>query len=334
MKILIVTDAWYPQVNGVCRTLKNLGDELKKIGHQVEYIEPNQFFTVPMPKYNEIKLSINVWPRVGRLISKADADIIHIATEGPIGIFAKRYCVKNKLKFTTSYHTQFDKYLKLYYPYLPIKLAQKFLKGFHSKAEKILVTTQSMKDELQEIGFDKDKMVVWTRGANHGAFQKPKKINLEYKRPIFLYVGRVSIEKNIRAFLDLELEGTKLIVGKGPDLDKLKKEYPEAKFKGERTNGELASYFASSDVFVFPSKTDTFGIVIIEALKCGLPVAAYPVAGPKDIFNGTNIGSLNNDLKKAALEALKSDRSACIEHAKKYTWENCAKIFLDSAVTN
>ena len=334
MKILIVTDAWYPQVNGVCRTLKNLGDELKKIGHQVEYIEPNQFFTVPMPKYNEIKLSLNVWPRVGKLISKADADIIHIATEGPIGIFAKRYCVKNKLKFTSSYHTQFDKYLKLYYPYLPIKLAQKFLKGFHSKAEKILVTTQSMKDELQEIGFDKDKMVVWTRGANHGAFQKPKKINLEYKRPIYLYVGRVSIEKNIRAFLDLDLEGTKLIVGKGPDLDKLKKEYPEAKFKGERTNGELASYFASSDVFVFPSKTDTFGIVIIEALKCGLPVAAYPVAGPKDIFNGTNIGSLNNDLKKAALEALKSDRSACIEHAKKYTWENCAKIFLDSAVTN
>ena len=334
MKILIVTDAWYPQVNGVCRTLKNLGDELKKIGHQVEYIEPNQFFTVPMPKYNEIKLSLNVWPRVGKLISKADADIIHIATEGPIGIFAKRYCVKNKLKFTTSYHTQFDKYLKLYYPYLPIKLAQKFLKGFHSKAEKILVTTQSMKDELQEIGFDKDKMVVWTRGANHGAFQKPKKINLEYKRPIYLYVGRVSIEKNIRAFLDLDLEGTKLVVGKGPDLDKLKKEYPEAKFKGERTNGELASYFASSDVFVFPSKTDTFGIVIIEALKCGLPVAAYPVAGPKDIFNGTNIGSLNNDLKKAALEALKSDRSACIEHAKKYTWENCAKIFLNSAVSN
>ncbi len=334
MKILIVTDAWYPQVNGVCRTLKNLGDELKKIGHQVEYIEPNQFFTVPMPKYNEIKLSLNVWPRVGRLISKADADIIHIATEGPIGIFAKRYCVKNKLKFTTSYHTQFDKYLKLYYPYLPIKLAQKFLKGFHSKAEKILVTTQSMKDELQDIGFDKDKMVVWTRGANHGAFQKPKKINLEYKRPIYLYVGRVSIEKNIRAFLDLDLEGTKLVVGKGPDLDKLKKEYPEAIFKGERTNGELASYFASSDVFVFPSKTDTFGIVIIEALKCGLPVAAYPVAGPKDIFNGTNIGSLNNDLKKAALEALKSDRSACIEHAKKYTWENCAKIFLNSAVSN
>ena len=334
MKVLICTDAWYPQVNGVCRTLKNLGDELKKIGHDVEYIEPNLFFTIPMPKYNEIKLSLNVWPRVGTLIKKAKADVVHIATEGPIGIFAKRYCVKNNIKFTTSYHTQFDKYLKLYYPYLPIKLAQKFLKNFHKKAEKILVTTQSMKEELQEIGFNKDQMVVWTRGANHSSFKNPKKINLEYKRPIFLYVGRVSIEKNIRAFLDLDLDGTKLIVGKGPDLTKLKKEYPSAIFKGERTNGELASYFASSDVFVFPSKTDTFGIVIIEALKCGLPVAAYPVAGPKDIFNGTNIGSLNHNLKIAAEEALKADRQACLEHAKKYTWENCAKIFLDSAAPN
>ena len=334
MKVLICTDAWYPQVNGVCRTLKNLGDELKKIGHDVEYIEPNLFFTIPMPKYNEIKLSLNVWPRVGTLIKKAKADVVHIATEGPIGIFAKRYCVKNNIKFTTSYHTQFDKYLKLYYPYLPIKLAQKFLKNFHKKAEKILVTTQSMKEELEEIGFNKDQMVVWTRGANHSSFQNPKKINLEYKRPIFLYVGRVSIEKNIRAFLDLDLDGTKLIVGKGPDLTILKKEYPSAIFKGERTNGELASYFASSDVFVFPSKTDTFGIVIIEALKCGLPVAAYPVAGPKDIFNGTNIGSLNHNLKIAAEEALKADRQACLEHAKKYTWENCAKIFLKTAVPN
>ena len=191
-----------------------------------------------------------------------------------------------------------------------------------------------MKEELEEMGFNRDQMTVWTRGANHGSFNAPKKINLEYKRPIYLYVGRVSIEKNIRAFLDLDLEGTKLVVGKGPDLDKLKKEYPDAIFKGERTNGELASYFASSDVFVFPSKTDTFGIVIIEALKCGLPVAAYPVAGPKDIFNGSNIGSLNNDLKKAAEDALKADRQACIEHAKKYTWENCAKIFLENAAPN
>ena len=334
MKVLICTDAWYPQVNGVCRTLKNLGDELKKVGHQVEYIEPNQFFTVPMPKYNEIKLSLNVWPRVGTLIKNAKADIVHIATEGPIGIFAKRYCVKNNIKFTTSYHTQFDKYLKLYYPYLPIKLAQKFLKNFHGKAEKILVTTQSMKDELQEIGFDKDKMVVWTRGANHGAFQKPKKINLEYKRPIWLYVGRVSIEKNIRAFLNLDLEGTKIVVGKGPDLKKLKQEFPNVIFKGEKTNGELASYFASADVFVMPSLTDTFGIVIIEGLQCGTPVAAYPVTGPKDILEGTNGGVLNKDLKVAALEALKLNRDDCKEIAKKYTWENCAKIFLANTAPN
>ena len=334
MKVLICTDAWYPQINGVCRTLKNLGDELKKIGHEVVYIEPNQFFTVPMPKYNEIKLSLNVWPRVGTLIKKANADIVHIATEGPIGIFAKRYCVKNNIKFTTSYHTQFDKYLKLYYPYLPIKFTQKFLKNFHSHAQKILVTTKSMKEKLMKIGFDENKMVIWTRGADHESFKDAKKINLEYKRPIYLYVGRVSIEKNIRAFLDLDLKGTKLVVGKGPDLEKLKKEYPSAIFKGERTNGELASYFASSDVFVFPSKTDTFGIVIIEALQCGLPVAAFPVEGPKDIFEGMKTGALNDDLKKAVLDALKIDKQACIEHAKKYTWENCANIFLESAVTN
>ena len=178
MKVLICTDAWYPQVNGVCRTLKNLGDELKKVGHQVEYIEPNQFFTVPMPKYNEIKLSLNVWPRVGTLIKNAKADIVHIATEGPIGIFAKRYCVKNNIKFTTSYHTQFDKYLKLYYPYLPIKLAQKFLKNFHGKAEKILVTTQSMKEELEEIGFNRDQMVVWTRAIHPVITPETHRMNL------------------------------------------------------------------------------------------------------------------------------------------------------------
>lgn len=329
MKILIITDAWYPQVNGVCRTLKNLGEQLKILNHQVEYIEPGQFLTIPMPKYNEIRLAINVWPKVGKMIKTCNPDIIHIATEGPIGIAAKRYCVKNKLKFTTSYHTQFDKYLKLYYPYLPIKLVQKFLKNFHNQAEKILVTTKSMKEELIKMGFDENKMVVWTRGADHGSFKDAKKIPLQYKRPIYLYVGRVSIEKNIRAFLDLDLVGTKLVVGKGPDLDKLKEEYPDVVFKGERTNGELASYFASSDVFVFPSKTDTFGIVIIEALQCGLPVAAYPVEGPKDIFEGMKTGALNNDLRKAALDALKINRQSCIEHAKKYTWANCTKIFLE-----
>ncbi len=343
MRILIVTGACKEQViNGVVRTLEQLKEELKKLGHTVNFITPVNFLTVPLPKYNDIKIALNVWPKVGRMIQKEfefakknkEKLVIHIATEDTLGYFARRYCLKNNLKFTTSYHTSFDKYIKLYAPFIPIKIPQKFLKNFHSAAYKTLVTTKSMKEDLKKIGFDPEKLTVWTRGANHGAFKNPRRINLEYKRPIWLYVGRVSIEKNIRAFLNLDLEGTKIVVGKGPDLKKLKQEFPNVIFKGEKTNGELASYFASADVFVMPSLTDTFGIVIIEGLQCGTPVAAYPVTGPKDILEGTNGGVLNKDLKVAALEALKLNRDDCKEIAKKYTWENCAKIFLANTAPN
>ena len=217
MKILIATDAYFPQVNGVVRTLHETGQVLKEQGHLVEYITPNLFLTFPMPKYNEIRLSINVWPRVGNLIEKIKPDAIHIATEGPIGTMARRYCIKNNLKFTTSFHTRFDKYLKLYFPIIPSKWAEKFLASFHNKAERILVTTESMRNELIDIGIDNKKMVTWTRGGNHGAFKNPKKIDLPHKRPIWIYVGRVAVEKNIRAFLECDLEGTKVIIGKGPD---------------------------------------------------------------------------------------------------------------------
>ena len=199
MKILIVTDAYFPQVNGVVRTLNETGKKLEAMGHEVEYLNPQLFFTVPMPKYNEIRLSVNIWPRVSHLIKKINPSAIHIATEGPLGFMARRYCLKNNLKFTTSFHTRFDKYMKLYLPWVPEKLSQKFLSNFHNKAEKILVTTESMKKELIQIGVDESKMVVWTRGADHGSFKNPKKISLEYKRPIWIYVGRVAIEKNIRA---------------------------------------------------------------------------------------------------------------------------------------
>ena len=222
MKILIATDAYFPQVNGVVRTLHETGQVLKKQGHLVEYITPDLFLTFPMPKYNEIRLSINVWPRVGSLIKKIKPDAIHIATEGPIGTMARRYCLKNNLKFTTSFHTRFDKYLKLYFPIIPAKWAEKFLANFHNKAERILVTTESMRRELINIGIDDNKMITWTRGGNHGAFKNPKKIDLPHKRPIWIYVGRVAVEKNIRAFLECDLEGTKIIIGKGPDLKKLK----------------------------------------------------------------------------------------------------------------
>ncbi|NDG89821.1 MAG: glycosyltransferase family 1 protein, partial [Proteobacteria bacterium] len=224
MKILIATDAYFPQVNGVVRTLHETGEILKSQGHTIEYITPQLFLTFPMPKYNEIRLSVNVWPRVGNLIKQINPDAIHIATEGPIGAMARRYCIKNNLKFTTSFHTRFDKYLKLYFPIIPSKWAEKFLANFHNKAERILVTTETMRKELIDIGIDNKKMVTWTRGGNHGAFKNPNKIDLPHKRPIWIYVGRVAIEKNIRAFLELELEGTKIIIGKGPDLKKLKKE--------------------------------------------------------------------------------------------------------------
>ena len=334
MKILIVTDAYYPQVNGVVRTLHETGEILKSQGHTIEYLTPQLFLTFPMPKYNEIRLSVNVWPRVGSLIKQLNPDAIHIATEGPIGTMARRYCIKNNLKFTTSFHTRFDKYLKLYLPIIPSKWAEKFLANFHNKAERILVTTETMRKELIDIGIDNKKMVTWTRGGNHGAFKNPNKIDLPHKRPIWIYVGRVAIEKNIRAFLELELEGTKIIIGKGPDLKKLKKEFPNEHFLGEKTNGELASHFASSDVFVFPSKTDTFGIVVLESLNCGTPVAAYPVPGPLDILGGTEIDTLDEDLKTSALKALKISREDCLKFAKKYSWEETARIFFDNISPN
>ena len=247
---------------------------------------------------------------------------------------ARRYCIKNKLKFTTSFHTRFDKYMKLYMPIIPAKWSEKFLCNFHNKAEKILVTTESMRQELIDLGIDNNKMVTWTRGGNHGAFKNPSKRDLPYKRPIWIYVGRVAVEKNIKAFLDLDLEGTKLIIGKGPDLDNLKKKFTNDIFLGERTNGELASHFASSDVFVFPSKTDTFGIVVLESLACGTPVAAYPVPGPKDILGGTKIDTLDEDLKASALKALKVSRQDCLEFSKKYSWEETARIFFDNISPN
>src|SRR6056300_1447903 len=320
MKILIATDAYFPQVNGVVRTLHETGEILKSQGHTIEYITPQLFLTFPMPKYNEIRLSVNVWPRVGNLIKQINPDAIHIATEGPIGAMARRYCIKNNLK--------------LYFPIIPAKWAEKFLANFHNKAERILVTTETMRKELIDIGIDNKKMITWTRGGNHGPFKNPNKIDLPHRRPIWIYVGRVAIEKNIRAFLELELEGTKIIIGKGPDLKKLKKEFPNDHFLGEKTNGELASHFASSDVFVFPSKTDTFGIVVLESLNCGTPVAAYPVPGPLDILGGTEIDTLDEDLKTSALKALKISREDCLKFAKKYSWEETARIFFENISPN
>jgi Glycosyltransferase len=332
-KILFVTDAWHPQVNGVVRTINTLGDELKKLGHDVHYITPKEFITIPCPSYPEIRLAINPWPKLYRKIKQLNPQIIHIATEGPLGFFARRYCIKHKIKFTTSYHTKFPEYIYERIK-LPLSLSYRFMRFFHKHSDQILVTTETMKQELAGRGFNIDKLRVWTRGAKQDIFAKGEKIELGLQRPIWIYVGRVAVEKNIEAFLGMEIEGSKLVVGGGPQLDKLKQKYKDVTFVGMQDSKNVANYLASSDVFVFPSKTDTFGIVIIEALAAGLPVAAYPVPGPIDILKNTKADTLDWDLIASAKKSLTIPKEVCQLIASAYTWENCANIFLDTAIRN
>ena len=300
-KILIVTDAWHPQVNGVVTTLSYLVEELKKKQHEVFLITPNDFITVPCPTYPEIKLSINAYPKIYKKIKEINAHIVHIATEGPLGFLARRYCMKNNIKFTSSLHTKFAEYVNKR-TYIPVSVGYSFLRYFHKPANKILVTTKNMENELANRNFK--NLVVWSRGVNKSIFGKAEKANVSLPSPIYIYVGRVAIEKNIKAFLDIQIQGSKIVVGDGPQFNELKKKYKDVLFTGMLKEKEVASYLAASDVFVFPSKTDTFGIVIIEALAAGVPVAAYPVTGPLDILKNTKADCLDWDLKESMKKAL------------------------------
>jgi glycosyltransferase involved in cell wall biosynthesis len=330
-KILIVTDAWYPQVNGVVKTLSYLVKELKKQKHEVHLITPQEFLTLPCPTYPEIRLSINAYPKIYNKIKEINANIFHIATEGPLGFFARRYCIKNNIKFTTSLHTKFAEYINERI-YIPVNIGYTFLRYFHEPSNKVLVTTKNMEKELINRNFK--NLVVWTRGVNPNIFGKIKKAEIPKQAPIFIYVGRVAIEKNIEAFLDVDIQGSKVVVGAGPQLDELKRKYKDVLFTGMLEEKEVAAYLAASDVFVFPSKTDTFGIVIIEALAAGIPVAAYPVTGPLDILQNTKVDCLDLDLKTSMIKALKIKKKDCKDVAKQYTWENCAKIFMETAIVN
>lgn len=327
LRILIVTDAWFPQNNGVVRTLSTTGEELRKLGHAVEFVTPDRFDTVAFPQYKEIRLAYNPFKKMNQIISNFNPNVIHIATEGPLGLAARRYAVKNELPFTTSYHTKFPEYL-LSQMYVPTPITYAYLKWFHKPSSNIMTSTGSLREDLKSRGFNNLKH--WSRGVDIELFKPREKTFLDLPRPIFLYVGRVSYEKNIEAFLDLDLPGTKLVVGNGPQLDSLKMKYPNVVFTGKKEGEELANYYSSSDVFVFPSKTDTFGLVVIEALASGLPVAAYPVTGPIDIIGeNSGIGVLSNDLKSAALNALNIPGTACREFIlKNYLWTNCTKQFL------
>ena len=332
MKILVVSDTWWPQVNGVARTLGNVAECLASFGHQVSTITPGQFWTVPHPACPQIRLAINTWPRLGRNVAALRPDYIYIATEGPLGMAARRYCLRRRLHFTTSFTTNFPKYGRLRFR-IPEEWTFAWLRWFHAPADNVLVAAPSLRDELARRGFR--NLRIWTRGVDPDLFRpRDTQVFDRFERPVWLCVGRIAAEKNLEDFLSLDIGGTKVLVGDGPELGRLKRKYPDALFLGEKHGEELAQYYAGSDVFVFPSRTDTFGIVMIEALASGTPVAAYPVTGPVDVITSHQAGILSDDLESAALRALSLDGTLCREHALGYTWESCARILEQALVRN
>ena len=325
MNIVFVSDAWYPQINGVVNTLSRTRDELLRLGHSVQMITPDAFRTVPCPTYPEIRLALLPGARVTKLLDNASPDAVHIATEGPLGLAARSWCLKKGLPFTTSFHTQFPEYVKLRTG-IPLAAGYRFMRWFHGRAATVMVATETLRARLEERGFR--NLGMWSRGVDTEVFRPYDKTFLDAQRPIFMYMGRVAVEKNIQAFLNLDLNGTKFVVGGGPDLEMLKHKYPQVRFTGYKTGRELAQHVAAADVFVFPSRTDTFGLVIIEALACGVPVAAFPVQGPVDIIKNGVTGFLNTDLKEAAERAATLDPNACRAEALQYSWETCTRQFL------
>ncbi|MCE7027385.1 glycosyltransferase family 4 protein [Jiella avicenniae] len=327
-RILIVTDAWHPQVNGVVRTLASLVSELADRGFDVRVVTPRDFRTIPCPTYPEIRLALTGTDGMARLMDAFLPDSVHIATEGPLGFAARRVCLKRGIRFTTSLHTRFPEYLRKRAP-IPERWTYNVLRWFHNAASHCLVPTESMRRQLEPLGFR--NLVTWTRGIDRHIFRPSEPIPLDLPRPIFLTVSRLAPEKNIEGFLDLDLPGSKLVVGHGPSMAGLVARYPKAHFAGLQTGNALASYYSSADVFVFPSRTDTFGNVIIEALACGVPIAAFPEPGPNDVIADSGAGVISEDLREACLAALSIDRDTAFRRSFAYNWEACAEIFLDHA---
>jgi glycosyltransferase involved in cell wall biosynthesis len=329
MNILIVTDAWSPQVNGVVRTLQSVRVELERMGHVVSVISPDQFPSMPCPTYPEIRLALTAG--VGKRIRAAAPDAIHVATEGPLGLAARRYCLRRKLPFTTAYHTQFPEYVSKRTK-LPARWFWRYIRWFHSAAQAVMVSTPMVERQLHENGIPHTRH--WGRGVDLGLFtvdgpHHPAFAGLP--KPVQLYVGRVAIEKNIEAFLNVAHPGSKVVVGDGPALETLKSRFKDVLFLGKLMGAELASAYRSADVFVFPSRTDTFGLVLIEALATGTPVAAYPVQGPIDVLTD-EVGCMDEDLDRAIAEALTRDRAACARYAGHFGWSESARQFLEALV--
>ena len=325
-RIVIVTDAWQPQTNGVVRTLNTTRNMLVSQGHDVQVIEPNQFHSFACPTYPEIRLSWRPAKSIAAQMRALRPNAVHIATEGPLGMAARRWCLNNGWPYTTSYHTQFPEYVRARVP-LPLSWSYAWLRNFHGKAARTMVATPSMQALLESRGFK--NIARWSRGVDVQLFH-PRQSILDLPRPISAYVGRVAVEKNIEDFLRLNLPGTKVVIGDGPAREQLQAKYPDVMFVGYKFGEELAAHVASCDVMVFPSRTDTFGLVLIEAMACGVPVAAYPVTGPIDVVKQGITGVLSEDLQSAAMAALKMDRNACREHALNYTWERATSQFFSN----
>ncbi len=331
MRVLIATDAWEPQVNGVVRTLARTTAELRAMGHAVEIVSPDQFKTVPLPTYPEIRLALNAYEPMQERFKDFEPEAVHIATEGPLGLAARRLCLEWRLPFTTSYHTRFPEYVSARLP-VPTAAGYAFMRWFHKPSGRVMVATPTMRAELEKRGFR--NLSPWTRGVDTELFRPRAPGDADalqgLPRPVFLNVGRVAVEKNIEAFLELDLPGSKVVVGEGPALEELRAKYPQARFLGAKFGAELAAVFAAADVFVFPSLTDTFGLVILEAMAAGAPVAAFPAPGPVDIIPGSGAGVCDADLRAACLACLPLDREGVRAYAERFSWRASAEQFLQN----
>ena len=325
MRILIATDAWHPQVNGVVRTLTSLARSASAFGAEIDFLTPDGFASLAVPTYPGLRMALPNRREIAARIEAVSPDAIHIATEGPMGWAVRAYCRRRQLAFTTSYTTRFPEYIAVR-SIVPAALSYAVLRHFHAAAAMTMVATASLRQDLAARGFR--KLGTWTRGVDTDLFRPDHAAELDLPRPVFLTVGRVAVEKNLEAFLSLDLPGSKVVIGDGPQKAVLERRYPKASFLGERTGEDLTSYLAAADVFVFPSRTDTFGVVQLEALACGTPVAAFPVTGPLDVIADHPVGALDSDLRSACIRALGISRATCRRFALERSWENSARQFI------
>lgn len=325
MRIAIVTDTWEPEINGVVTTLKATAQCLRGNGHDVQIVSVENLPTFACPTYPELRLAYKPYSKIAAALEALEPDCIHIATEGPMGLAARRYCLKHGLEFTTAYHTRFPEYLCAR-SRLPLALSYRWLKWFHGPSKAVMAPTPRIKEVLVQRGFK--NVVLWGRGVDIDHFKPAEPDYSCIERPLYLYVGRVAVEKNIEAFLRIDLPGTKWVIGDGPQREALQKSYPQVRFLGAKPHRDLPSYYNCADVFVFPSLTDTFGLVLVEAMACGIPVAAYPVEGPIDVVAHGKSGILDRDLTRACFNALALSRAEVRAHALGYSWESATRQFL------